>query len=119
MADTGKSLHEDAGELSRETRELHRGLASLIEELEAIDWYQQRIDATCDAELRAVLAHNRNEEIEHACMTLEWVRRRSEGFDQQLRRFLFQRGAIVEEAEADAECDGSLGIGRLPVEVIS
>jgi ferritin-like protein len=113
------ALHEDAESLSGDTRELHRALASLIEELEAVDWYQQRIDATGDAELRAVLSHNRDEEIEHACMVLEWVRRRSAAFDRQLRRSLFRSGPIV-GVEADppsAPADGSLGLGRLSVEV--
>lgn len=118
MTDDGKGLHEDASALSSETRELHRAITSLIEELEAVDWYQQRVDATGDAELRAVLAHNRDEEIEHACMTLEWIRRRSDAFDRQLRRFLFRRGAIVDEEAAAACDDASLPTGRLRVEVI-
>jgi ferritin-like protein len=119
------ALHEDPASLSAETRELHRALASLIEELEAVDWYQQRIDATSDAVLRAVLAHNRDEEIEHACMVLEWVRRRSAAFDRQLRRVLFGEGPIAAEgAEAadpapSAPGDGSLGIGRMRVEAAS
>ncbi|HEX2486419.1 MAG TPA: encapsulin-associated ferritin-like protein [Myxococcota bacterium] len=113
MTDTSKGFHEDAAALSDATRELHRGIASLIEELEAIDWYQQRIEATGDEELREVLAHNRNEEIEHACMTLEWIRRRNDAFDANLRRYLFRRGAIVHEEEERASgADASLGIGR-------
>jgi uncharacterized protein len=113
MTDTSRGFHEDAAVLSDATRELHRGIASLIEELEAVDWYQQRIEATADEELREVLAHNRNEEIEHACMTLEWIRRRNETFDANLRRYLFRRGAIVDEEEEKAsDADASLGIGR-------
>jgi uncharacterized protein len=69
------TYHEPLGELSQKTRELHRGIVSLIEELEAIDWYQQRADACTDEALKRVLVHNKNEEIEHAAMTLEWLRR--------------------------------------------
>jgi ferritin-like protein len=112
MAGTPRGLHEDAATLSRETRELQRGIVSLIEELEAVDWYQQRIDATTDEELRSVLSHNRDEEIEHACMTLEWIRRHSPGFDAQLRRYLFRRGAIVDEKPEAGSSEASLGVGR-------
>ena len=69
------TLHEPAEQLSDETIELHRAIVSLMEELEAIDWYSQRADACKDAQLQAILRHNRNEEIEHASMTLEWIRR--------------------------------------------
>jgi uncharacterized protein len=81
--------HEPYEKLSEETRDLHRALRSLIEELEAIDWYQQRIDAASDDELRAVVKHNRDEEMEHAAMTLEWIRRRMPDFDKELRDWLF------------------------------
>ena len=79
---------------------MHRAITSLMEELEAIDWYDQRIDATGDAELAAVLAHNRDEEKEHACMVLEWIRRHDPYFDVCLRRFLFTSGRIEEIEEA-------------------
>jgi ferritin-like protein len=98
--------HESAETLRAETREMHRALRSLIEELDAVDWYAQRIDASDDAELAAVLAHNRDEEKEHACMVLEWIRRHDAKFDQFLRKFLFQSGPI-ERDEADAG-DGAL-----------
>ena len=69
-------LHEPEDRLTPDTIDRHRALASIQEELEAVDWYAQRVDATADAELAAVLAHNRDEEKEHAAMTLEWLRRR-------------------------------------------
>ena len=111
--------HEPAESLRAHTREMHRALRSLIEELDAIDWYAQRIDASADAELAAVLAHNRDEEKEHACMVLEWIRRRDAKFDEYLRRYLFRSGGIEEEREErprrvrDA---GTLGIGSLRAE---
>ncbi|MGM0554109.1 MAG: ferritin [Pseudomonadota bacterium] len=79
------NYHEPVEELSDESREMHRAIVSLMEELEAFDWYQQRIDACKDAELKAILAHNRDEEIEHAAMVLEWIRRHNEVFDHELK----------------------------------
>jgi len=79
------SYHEPVEELSDESREMHRAITSLMEELEAVDWYQQRIDACKDDELKAILAHNRDEEIEHAAMVLEWIRRRNPVFDRELK----------------------------------
>ena len=70
--------------------DFHRAVISLIEELEAVDWYNQRVDACTDPELKAILAHNRDEEIEHASMTLEWIRRRNPVFDRELREVLFK-----------------------------
>jgi hypothetical protein len=120
MAGEGKPLHEAPEDLSSDARELHRAIVSLIEELEAIDWYQQRVEASGDAELKAVLGHNRDEEIEHACMTLEWIRRRSDTFDRNLRRILFRKGPIVQEDdEADEPGERTLGIGRLHIEGVS
>jgi uncharacterized protein len=81
--------HEPVEELSDESRELHRAIVSLMEELEAVDWYQQRVDACKDPELKAILAHNRDEEIEHAAMVLEWIRRKNKVFDKELRENLF------------------------------
>jgi ferritin-like protein len=114
--------HEPEAELSSETRELHRALASLIEELEAVDWYQQRVDVTGDEDLKEILAHNRDEEIEHAAMALEWLRRRMPKFDEELRTYLFTSGSIAEAEEGtkDEESSGSvaesasdgLGIGK-------
>jgi ferritin-like protein len=91
-----ETLHEPIESLSPATRDLHRALVSLMEELEAIDWYQQRADATPDAELRAVMEHNRDEEIEHAMMALEWIRRQSPKFDENMRTYLFSEGPITE-----------------------
>jgi ferritin-like protein len=99
-----EGLHEPADSLTEGTRNLHRALISLIEELEAIDWYQQRADACSDPALKAVLLHNRNEEVEHGMMTLEWLRRNDATFDKFTRRYLFQEADIIEiEEAADAE----------------
>jgi ferritin-like protein len=87
MANEG--YHEDINELSDETRDMHRAIVSLMEELEAIDWYNQRVDACKDSELRAILSHNRDEEKEHAAMVLEWIRRRDPAMDKELRDYLF------------------------------
>jgi len=84
-----EGLHEAAGELSEETRNMHRAIASLIEELEAVDWYQQRADACTDPTLKAILAHNRDEEKEHAAMLLEWIRRKDASFSKELKDYLF------------------------------
>jgi ferritin-like protein len=98
MASEG--LHESADQLRPETKDLHRAIVSLMEELEAIDWYGQRVDATGDTELRAILAHNREEEQEHAAMVLEWIRRHDTGFDRHLRAYLFTEGSIVGREQA-------------------
>jgi len=87
MANEG--YHEPIDELSDDTRDMHRAITSLMEELEAVDWYNQRVDATKDPELAAILAHNRDEEKEHAAMVLEWIRRKDPAFDKELRDFLF------------------------------
>jgi ferritin-like protein len=84
-----EGFHESAQDLMAETRDMHRAIVSLIEELEAVDWYQQRVDAAGDEALRAILAHNRDEEKEHAAMVLEWIRRRDPAFDAQLKKYLF------------------------------
>ena len=81
--------HEPINELSAETRDMHRAIVSLMEELEAVDWYNQRADACKDPELKAILQHNRDEEKEHASMVLEWIRRRDPKFDTELRDWLF------------------------------
>ena len=98
---TSEGLHEPAEKLSDETIDYHRAVVSLMEELEAVDWYNQRVDATDDESLAAVLAHNRDEEKEHAAMTLEWLRRRDPELDAQLRTYLFTDGPIT-EVEDDA-----------------
>lgn len=87
---TSENYHEPIDELSDESREMHRAIVSLMEELEAVDWYQQRIDACHDKELADILAHNRDEEKEHAAMVLEWIRRHDPVFDKELREYLLQ-----------------------------
>ena len=89
------TLHEPAGQLTDRTIDIHRAIVSLMEELEAIDWYNQRAEACTDPELRGVLEHNRNEEIEHASMTLEWIRRNVAKFDEALKLYLFTSGDIT------------------------
>ena len=93
------SLHESETTLSALTIDKHRAIQSLMEELEAVDWYRQRADATKDAALKKVVLHNAREEIEHACMVLEWLRRNDEDFDKQLRKYLFSEGEITEVEE--------------------
>ena len=94
---SNEGYHEPVGELSDETRDMHRAVVSLMEELEAADWYNQRIDACKDRELAVILAHNRDEEKEHAAMVLEWIRRRDPKFDEHLREFLFTDKPIAHE----------------------
>ena len=84
------AYHESPEDLSENTRELHRAWRSMIEEIEAIDWYQQRIDATHNDELRAILEHNRDEEKEHAMMLLEWIRRNDKGFEKEMEKRFFK-----------------------------
>ena len=86
--------HEPIAELSDETRDMHRAIVSLMEELEAVDWYNQRADACRDPELKAILEHNRDEEKEHAAMVLEWIRRRDPVMDKESRDSLFKTGEI-------------------------
>ncbi len=114
-------LHEPQDQLSPETIDRHRAIASIQEELEAVDWYDQRVEATSDPDLASVLAHNRDEEKEHAAMTLEWLRRKDAVLDGHLRTYLFTSGPVVEiekveEAEgakAAGTPSGSLGVGDL------
>ena len=86
---SNEGYHEPIDELSDETRDMHRAIISLMEELEAVDWYNQRVDACKDEELKAILAHNRDEEKEHAAMVLEWIRRQDPAFDKELKDYLF------------------------------
>ena len=136
MSVSSETLHERFDDLTPETRDMHRAIASLMEELEAVDWYQQRVDGAEDEELKQILGHNRDEEIEHAMMVLEWIRRRNPTFAANAKTYLFSKGNILEveeEAEAGSEAvgedaalesgdnattsappaDGSLGIGSL------
>lgn len=94
---SNEGYHEPVEELSAESRDLHRAIISLMEELEAVDWYNQRMDATKDKELRAILKHNRDEEMEHAAMVLEWIRRRVPEFDKELKDYLFTDKPIAHE----------------------
>ncbi len=117
MASEG--LHEPVELLDAGTIDRHRAIVSLREELEAIDWYDQRVHATEDATLAAVLAHNRDEEKEHAVMTLEWIRRHDPVLDRHLRTYLFTTEDILsieaEQAQGAAPegaGDGSLGLGQ-------
>lgn len=89
-----ESYHEPVEELSDETRDMHRAIASLMEELEAVDWYNQRVDACKDQQLKRILAHNRDEEKEHAAMVLEWIRRHDKVLDHELKEALFTTGEI-------------------------
>lgn len=111
--------HEPADELSKETRDYTRALKSLIEEVEAVMWYQQRVDVTQDEQLKKILEHNRDEEMEHACMALEYLRRKMPGWDEELRTYLFTEGDITkleeggDDEDEENETDSSLGIGNL------
>ncbi|MFP4661255.1 MAG: encapsulin-associated ferritin-like protein [Halanaerobiales bacterium] len=115
MANEG--FHEEG--LSQEVKDFHRMIQSLIEELEAIDWYHQRAAATADSTVRAIVEHNRDEEVEHAMMALEWLRRRYPVFDEMMREFLFTEGDITELEEGEegesgsVRNDGSLGLSGL------
>jgi len=116
MASEG--LHEPAELMDEATIDRHRAITSVIEELAAVDWYDQRVQATNDSSLADILAHNRDEEKEHAAMTLEWLRRHDPVLDRHLRTYLFTSEPVTEveaEAEAggDAVASGSLGIGGL------
>lgn len=117
MAGSSASLHESAEQLKPETIDRHRAVVSIMEELEAADWYDQRIDAASDDELKEILAHNRDEEKEHAAMMLEWLRRRDRKLDEHLRTYLFTDKPVLQiEAEAEAQAgggEGCLGIGSL------
>jgi ferritin-like protein len=126
-----ENLHEPAELLSEATKNMHRALVSLREELEAVDWYQQRAEACSDPDLAAVIQHNKREEIEHAMMTLEWIRRNSAEFDGHIGAYINSEGPILElevaakagggdekssakkSDDAVTHADGSLGIGSL------
>lgn len=84
-----EGYHEPVEELSDETRDMHRAVQSLMEELEAVDWYNQRVDACRDPELKKILEHNRDEEKEHAAMVLEWIRKKDKRFEKELKEYLF------------------------------
>lgn len=94
-------IHEPLDKLSRETLNMHRAISSLREEFEAVDWYQQRADACDDEELKAILIHNMDEELEHAAMVLEWIRRNNDKVDKYLKSILFTDGPIVGAEHGD------------------
>ena len=91
-------VHEEG--LSSNALDLHRAIVSLMEELEAVDWYNQRVERCADKQLRALLEHNRDEEKEHAAMLMEWLRRNDPGFDTQMGTYLFAKGDILQAEEA-------------------
>lgn len=107
--------HEPVKLLNEKDRNIVRALNSLKEEIEAIDWYNQRVATSQDEELKGIMAHNRDEEIEHACMTLEWLRRNMSAWDKELKTYLFKDGSIVglEEEGDDDESELQLDIGDL------
>lgn len=108
---SSETYHEPIDLLSEETRNMHRAIVSLKEELEAVDWYQQRAEACSDEQLRGVLVHNKNEEIEHAMMNLEWIRRHSEVFDANIKTYVNSKGPIlaVEKQQTAGEPGRSAG----------
>ena len=123
MAASSATLHEDAEKLKQETIDNHRAIVSLMEELEATDWYEQRVDAATDDELKTILKQNSDEEKEHASMLLEWLRRRDPKWDRNLRTYLFTDKPVLSiekddkaeggEGGAPSDGDSSLGIGSL------
>ncbi|HEY7715046.1 MAG TPA: ferritin-like domain-containing protein [Candidatus Binatia bacterium] len=117
MVASSTTLHEASDQLKSATIDIHRAVVSLIEELEAFDWYNQRAEATQDPQLQAVLKHNRDEEIEHASMTLEWIRRNVVKFDEALKTYLFTQGDItaIEEKIAGAKPEKGNAEGRRPL----
>jgi uncharacterized protein len=100
MPQASTTLHESVDKLKPETINFHRAMVSVMEELEAIDWYRQRAEACTDSQLRAILEHNMNEEIEHFSMALEWIRRNTPKFDEALKTYLFTTGEITMLEEA-------------------
>jgi uncharacterized protein len=118
VASSSETFHEAAESLSSEVKDRHRAIVSIMEELEAVDWYDQRVEGATDAELAAILAHNRDEEKEHAAMVLEWLRRRDPKLDEALRTYLFKEQSVLDiehavDSAGSPAGDGSLGIGSL------
>jgi ferritin-like protein len=102
---SSEGLHVPREKLSKKTLNLHNAITSLIEEFEAVDWYRQRAEDTDDAALKAILLHNAREELEHAAMVLEWMRRNDDEVNAQLKEYLFTEGSITGHEE-DAEHGG-------------
>lgn len=108
--------HEPYEMLSDKTKNIAKALNSLKEEIEAVNWYNQRVDTATDPEIKAIMAHNRDEEIEHACMAIEWLRRNMDGWNEELSTYLFKEGNITELEEKESEEEeksDSLNIGSL------
>ena len=103
-------FHESEEELPESAKEYHRMIQSVIEELEAVDWYNQRAAVTGDEELKEIVEHNRDEEIEHACMGLEWLRRNSDTWDEELETYLFTGDPITELEDHDETDGDDLGL---------
>jgi hypothetical protein len=103
---SSEGLHVAREKLSRKTLDLHYAITSLMEEFEAVDWYRQRADDTEDPELKKILLHNAREELEHAAMVLEWIRRNDKEADEQLREYLFKDGSITGHEEGASEKHG-------------
>ena len=127
MASSSATLHESADQLNPETIDRHRAIVSIMEELEAVDWYDQRLEAAQDPQLRDILRHNSNEEKEHAMMALEWLRRHDPKLDEHMRTYLFTQKPILEiedatengggdEAQSGDTASGCLKIGSLRAE---
>ena len=108
-------LHEDAATLGAEIIDQHRAIVSIMEELEAVDWYNQRARATADDELRAILEHNRDEEKEHMAMVLEWLRRHDPKMDENLKKYLFNPKPPLAVEAAGAQGEGEDGNGHLDI----
>ncbi|MTI94172.1 MAG: hypothetical protein FH749_01590 [Firmicutes bacterium] len=104
---------EGLAKLSEETKDYVRALSSLKEEVEAVSWYQQRVDNSDNPALKEILAHNRDEEIEHAAMTLEWLRRNMPGWDKELRKYLFTEGPIGHSEDGEDHKQAGLKLGDL------
>ena len=103
---SSEALHVAREKLSRKTLEMHYAIASLMEEFEAVDWYRQRADDIEDPELKAIVLHNAEEELEHAAMVLEWIRRNDPQADALLREHLFKAGAIVGQETSSSDAHG-------------
>jgi len=96
---TSAEWHEDYDKMGEDARNFSRAIKSVQEELEAVDWYNQRAEATSDKQLRKILEHNRDEEIEHAIMSLEWLRRTNSVFNEHMKTYLFTKGDILKIEE--------------------
>jgi len=97
---SSENLHAPRERLSQQTLNLHFAIVSLMEELDAIDWYRQRADDAEDETLKELLLHNMREEMEHASMLLEWIRRHDSDFGGFLKTYLFTEGSILKEEQA-------------------